>query len=94
MVVPQNYILFGEEWDSCFTKFDALSNVSFTQRLICTYNNPFYVHKDLLGTTSNEAFNLLNPSSQLILEKGSYKSQFLLELSTNPHFVKDLEGLL
>ena len=94
MVVPENYILSGKEWGPRFIELDALSNVSFTQRVICTHNNPFYVHKDLLGTASNEAFNLLNPSSRLILPEGSYHSQFLSTLHEQPHFVKDLEGLL
>ena len=78
MVVPENYILSGKEWGPRFIELDALSNVSFTQRVICTHNNPFYVHKDLLGTASNEAFNLLNNDSNLLSE---YKDNIQISLN-------------
>jgi hypothetical protein len=94
MVVPWDYICLDKFWHPKFTEFDALTNVSFTQRVICTGSDPFYVHKDIIGTASSEKFNLLNPSSQLILPEDHTYSQFILKLADDPHFAKDLASLL
>jgi hypothetical protein len=94
MAVPRTYIQRGKVWDPQFIEFDALTNVSFTQRVVCTGSDPFYIHKDIIGTISNEKFNLLNPSSQLTLPGDNFCLKFISELCTNLDFAKGLEHLL